>query len=64
MSCAEYLISEGYVNKNQLGAFGGSAGGLLVGAAANRHPQLFRAIILKVNCTANFSQNHMLSILG
>ncbi|KAL8157387.1 hypothetical protein AgCh_002182 [Apium graveolens] len=47
-SCAEYLIREGYVHKYQLGAFGGSAGGLLVGAAVNRHPQLFRAVILKV----------------
>lgn len=48
VSCAEYLIREGYVHKYQLGAFGGSAGGLLVGAAVNRHPQLFRAVILKV----------------
>nr|XP_017227445.1 PREDICTED: protease 2 isoform X2 [Daucus carota subsp. sativus] len=48
VACAEYLISEHYVHKYHLGAFGGSAGGLLVGAAANRYPQLFRAIILKV----------------
>lgn len=48
VSCAEFLISEGYVHKYRLGAFGGSAGGLLVGAAANKHPELFRAIILKV----------------
>ncbi|KAK1361974.1 Prolyl endopeptidase [Heracleum sosnowskyi] len=47
VSCAEYLISKGYVHKSRLGAFGGSAGGLLVGAAANRNPELFRAIILK-----------------
>ncbi|KAK1361973.1 Prolyl endopeptidase [Heracleum sosnowskyi] len=48
VSCAEYLISEGYVHKRLLGALGGSAGGLLVAAAANRQPELFRAIILEV----------------
>ncbi|KAL8157383.1 hypothetical protein AgCh_002180 [Apium graveolens] len=48
VSCAEYLISEGYVHKCKLGALGRSAGGLLVAAAANRQPELFRAIILEV----------------
>ncbi|KAL8157380.1 hypothetical protein AgCh_002179 [Apium graveolens] len=48
VSCAEYLIREGYVHKCQLGALGCSAGGLLVAAAANRQPELFRAIILEV----------------
>ena len=64
VACAEYLISERYVHKYHLGALGGSAGGLLVGAAANRYPQLFRAIILKVNSPENFSGNHMLSLRG
>ncbi|KAM7487538.1 hypothetical protein LguiB_025022 [Lonicera macranthoides] len=48
VSCGEYLINEGYVHKYRLGALGHSAGGLLVGAAINMYPELFRAAILKV----------------
>lgn len=48
ISCGEYLINEGFVHKNQLSAFGVSAGCLLVGAAVNMHPELFRSAILKV----------------
>ncbi|KAH7688982.1 Peptidase S9A prolyl oligopeptidase protein [Dioscorea alata] len=47
-ACAIYLISEGYVHKNQLVAIGCSAGGLLVGATINKYPDLFCAAILKV----------------
>ncbi|KAJ6312400.1 hypothetical protein OIU77_014020 [Salix suchowensis] len=48
ISCGNYLVSEGYVHKDRLGAIGFSAGGLLVGAAINMSPNLFRAAILKV----------------
>ncbi|PWA89051.1 hypothetical protein CTI12_AA114330 [Artemisia annua] len=48
ISCGNYLISEGYVHQDQLFAIGHSAGGLLVAAAINMHPKLFRAAILKV----------------
>ncbi|KAL0430024.1 UNVERIFIED_CONTAM: Protease 2 [Sesamum radiatum] len=48
IACGEYLINEGFIHKNQLTALGISAGCLLVGAAINMHPQLFRAAILKV----------------
>ncbi|KAK9074466.1 hypothetical protein SSX86_007064 [Deinandra increscens subsp. villosa] len=48
ISCGDYLIKEGYVHKDQLSAIGHSAGGLLVAAAINMHPELFRAAILKV----------------
>ncbi|KAL0424858.1 UNVERIFIED_CONTAM: Protease 2 [Sesamum radiatum] len=48
IACGEYLINEGFIHKNQLSALGISAGCLLVGAAVNMHPQLFRAAILKV----------------
>ncbi|CAL8994756.1 unnamed protein product [Prunus brigantina] len=48
VSCANYLIKEGYVHKDRLGAIGHSAGGLLVGATINMYPDLFRAAILKV----------------
>ncbi|KAM0941718.1 putative oligopeptidase B [Dioscorea sansibarensis] len=47
-ACAIYLISEGYVHKNQLVAIGCSAGGLLVGATINMYPDLFCAAVLKV----------------
>ncbi|XP_061976902.1 uncharacterized protein LOC133698042 [Populus nigra] len=48
ISCGNYLVSEGYVHRDRLGAIGFSAGGLLVGAAINMNPDLFRAAILKV----------------
>ncbi|WCJ26328.1 Prolyl oligopeptidase family protein [Euphorbia peplus] len=48
ISCGDYLINEGYVHKDKLNAIGYSAGGLLVGAAINMNPSLFRAAILKV----------------
>ncbi|KAJ6357038.1 hypothetical protein OIU78_005014 [Salix suchowensis] len=48
ISCGNYLVSEGYAHKDRLGAIGFSAGGLLVGAAINMNPNLFRAAILKV----------------
>ncbi|GAU32566.1 hypothetical protein TSUD_218240 [Trifolium subterraneum] len=35
VSCGNYLVSEGYVHRDQLSAIGWSAGGLLVGAAMN-----------------------------
>ncbi|XP_047971308.1 dipeptidyl aminopeptidase BI [Salvia hispanica] len=48
VSCAQSLIDDGLIHKDRLSALGVSAGCLLVGAAANMHPQLFRAAILKV----------------
>ncbi|KAK6157759.1 hypothetical protein DH2020_012007 [Rehmannia glutinosa] len=47
VSCGEYLITEGFIHKNRLSALGISAGCLLVGAAVNMRPELFRAAILK-----------------
>jgi prolyl oligopeptidase len=43
---AEWLVSEQLTTAPQLGAFGGCAGGLLVAAAVNRRPELFRAVLL------------------
>ncbi len=45
---AEWLIKEGYTNSKKLVAFGGSNGGLLVGAAATQRPDLFKAIVCSV----------------
>ncbi|KAE9605614.1 putative oligopeptidase B [Lupinus albus] len=49
VSCGNYLVNEGYVQSDQLGAIGWSAGCFLIGAAMNMSPQLFRAAILKVS---------------
>lgn len=58
-ACATYLITNGYVHKNQLAAIGGSAGGLLVGATINKYPDLFCAAILKVSFWVFFMVNIM-----
>lgn len=48
ISCAEFLIDEGYTNPDNLFASGGSAGGLLMGAVVNMAPHLFKGVVAKV----------------
>jgi len=45
---AEFLIKQGYTNKNKLVIQGGSAGGLLMGVVVNMRPDLFKAVIAEV----------------
>jgi len=48
VACAEYLINEKYTNSSRLFIQGGSAGGLLIGAVVNMHPELFKGAIAQV----------------
>ncbi len=48
IACGEHLIKQGYTNTPKLSIMGGSAGGLLVGAAMTLRPDLFGAVIAQV----------------
>lgn len=48
IDCAEYLIKQGYTNKNKLAINGGSAGGLLMGTVTNMRPDLFKCVVADV----------------
>jgi oligopeptidase B len=48
IACAERLVAGGYTSSGRLAISGGSAGGLLIGAALNMHPDLFHAAVAKV----------------
>ncbi len=48
IACAEHLIAEGYTTSERLAISGGSAGGLLIGAALNMRPELFGAAVAEV----------------
>ncbi|WP_372750956.1 S9 family peptidase [Labilibaculum sp.] len=47
-SCAEFMVAEGYAAKDEVFAWGGSAGGLLMGAISNMRPDLYKGIIAAV----------------
>ncbi|GAB5376324.1 MAG: S9 family peptidase [Acuticoccus sp.] len=48
VAAADHLIAEGYTGKGRIAAQGGSAGGMLMGAVANRAPDRFGAIVAEV----------------
>ncbi|MDG1052637.1 MAG: S9 family peptidase [Flavobacteriaceae bacterium] len=48
ISCTKHLISEGYTNTDQTYAYGGSAGGLLMGSVINMEPELYNGVIAAV----------------
>ncbi len=48
ITCSEYLISEGYTDKDHLVIEGASAGGLLMGVVVNWRPDLFKLVIADV----------------
>ncbi|MEH6488827.1 S9 family peptidase [Hyphomonas oceanitis] len=48
VAAGHYLVDQNYTSKGKLVGMGGSAGGLLMGAAANMDPELFGGIIAAV----------------
>ena len=45
IACAEHLIANGYGRAGNIVAYGGSAGGMLMGAIANMRPDLWAGVI-------------------
>lgn len=48
IDCGEYLVKEGYAKKDGLYGYGGSAGGLLIGAVHNLRPDLWGGLVAAV----------------
>jgi oligopeptidase B len=48
IACAEHLVSERFCSADRIVAYGGSAGGMLMGAIANMRPELWAGIIAAV----------------
>ena len=48
IDCSEFLIKKKYTSKEHLYAYGGSAGGLLMGAIVNMAPDLYNGVIAAV----------------
>lgn len=48
IDCAEFLIDKKYTTQKHLYAMGGSAGGLLMGAAINYRPELWNGVVAAV----------------
>ncbi len=45
IAAAEYLIGQGYTSSERLAVYGGSNGGLLIGAVINQRPDLFAVAV-------------------
>ncbi len=54
---AKYLIKKKYTSKGKIIGMGGSAGGLLMGAAVNKAPELFLGIIMAVPFVDSLTTN-------
>ena len=50
ISCAEYLVKNGYTRPDKLSGLGTSAGGVLISRAITERPDLFGAAVCNVGC--------------
>ena len=57
IASAKYLIENNYTSKNKIIGMGGSAGGLLMGAAVNQAPELFLGMIMAVPFVDSLTTN-------
>ena len=57
LAVGEFLIKNKYSSKKKIIGFGGSAGGLLMGAVVNQKPELFLAMILAVPFVDSLTTN-------
>ena len=48
IDCGEFLINEGFTTSDHMYAYGGSAGGLLMGAILNMRPDLWNGVVAAV----------------
>ncbi|MFB9053770.1 S9 family peptidase [Formosa undariae] len=48
IDCTKHLISENYTSVRHMYAYGGSAGGLLMGAIVNMNPELYHGVLAAV----------------
>lgn len=48
IDCGQYLIDNNYTSADHLFAYGGSAGGLLMGAVINMAPEMWRGVVAAV----------------
>ncbi len=66
ISCAEYMIAQGFTNTSKLGGTGTSAGGILISRSITERPDLFAAAICNVGCAntmrGEFSSNGPVNI--
>jgi len=60
IACAEYLIAQGYTSPSRLAGAGWSAGGITVGGALTRRPDLFAASIDGVGVSDNLRAETMI----
>ncbi len=51
IACAEELVRRGYTTSARLDGMGTSGGGILIGGAITRRPDLFRAALIRVGLT-------------
>jgi len=57
ISCAKFLIDQKYTGKGKVIGYGGSAGGLLMGAVVNEAPELFLGMIMAVPFVDSLTTN-------